>query len=220
VIQNFLSIFANWETIAWGLLTTLWICALSAVISFFIALVAVIVIKGGNRYTNTVLKLIVDTLRSIPFLLLLFLIYYCLPHLGLRMSAWTCGLIAMTAYNAAYFIEIMRGAWAHFGHEQEETGYAFGFYGLRLYKHIVFPQILITSAPMLGNQLITLVKNSAFLMVITIPELTFVSNQLQAMYFFPLEMMFIAILLYWSICLAIEALVRKAGRIAFVRGSQ
>jgi ABC-type amino acid transport system permease subunit len=40
------------------------------------------------------------------------------------------------------------------------------------------------------------------------------------MYFFPLEMMFIAILLYWSICLAIEALVRKAGRIALVRGSQ
>jgi polar amino acid transport system permease protein len=123
-------------------------------------------------------------------------------------------------YNTAYFAEILRGAWAHLPHEQEEAGRAFGHAGLGLYRRIILPQILIAASPILGNQMITLVKNSAFLMVITIPDLTFMANQVQSIYFVPLEAMLVAVALYWLICSSIEWAVRRMDRVAVVRGHE
>ena len=162
----------------------------------------------------------VDVLRAIPFLMLLFIIYYCLPALNVRLSSWTCGLSALVVYNTAYFAEILRGAWTHLPPEQEEAGRAYGYSGVALYRRIILPQILIAAGPVLGNQMITLVKNSAFLMVITIPDLTFMANQVQAIYFVPFETMLVAVALYWVICSAIEWTVRRMERVAVVRGHE
>jgi polar amino acid transport system permease protein len=162
----------------------------------------------------------VDVLRAIPFLMLLFIAYYCLPAVNVRLSSWACGLSALVVYNAAYFAEILRGAWAHLPHEQEEAGRAYGHSGLGLYRRIILPQIFIAAGPVLGNQMITLVKNSAFLMVITIPDLTFMANQVQAIYFVPLETMLIAVALYWMICSTIEGMIRRMDRVALVRGHE
>ena len=68
--------------------------------------------------------------------------------------------------------------------------------------------------------MITLVKNSAFLMVITIPDLTFMANQVQAIYFVPFETLLVAVALYWVICSAIEWGVRSMERVALVRGHE
>ena len=143
-----------------------------------------------------------------------------LPAVNVRLSRWTCGLSALVAYNTAYFAEILRGAWAHLPYEQEEAGRAYGYAGLGLYRRIILPQIFIAASPILGNQMITLVKNSAFLMVITIPDLTFMANQVQAIYFVPLETMLVAVALYWVICSAIEWTVRRMDRVAVVRGHE
>ena len=54
----------------------------------------------------------VDTMRCIPFLLFAYLLYYGLPALGIRMSGWNTGLLALVVYNTAYMAEILRSAWA------------------------------------------------------------------------------------------------------------
>jgi polar amino acid transport system permease protein len=137
-----------------------------------------------------------------------------------RLSSWTCGIAALVLYNTAYFAEILRGAWAHLPREQEEAGRAYGYAGWPLYRRIILPQILIATAPVLGNQMITLVKNSAFLMVITIPDLTFKANEIQAVYFVPFETMLVAVALYWVLCSTIEWTVRRMERVAMVRGHE
>jgi polar amino acid transport system permease protein len=68
--------------------------------------------------------------------------------------------------------------------------------------------------------MITLVKNSAFLMVITIPDLTFKANEIQAVYFVPFETMLVAVALYWVLCSTIEWTVRRMERVAMVRGHE
>lgn len=220
MIANFGVVLGEWRSLMTGLVNTIWICALSGLLSLLFAVLVAQLLVSRRRAVRRVTQSGVDVLRAIPFLMLLFLIYYCLPTLGLRLSSWTCGLSALVVYNTAYFAEILRGAWAHLPREQEEAGRAHGYAGLRLYRRIILPQIFIAAGPVLGNQMITLVKNSAFLLVITIPDLTFMANQVQAIHFIPFETMLVAVALYWTICSTIEWGVRRLDRVAVVRGHE
>ena len=220
MIANLRIVLGEWQELGTGFLNTLWICALSGVLSLMLAVLVSMLLVSKRPRVRRATQAVVDVLRAVPFLMLLFIVYYCLPAVNVRLSRWTCGLFALVAYNTAYFAEILRGAWAHLPHEQEEAGRAYGYAGLRLYRRIILPQIFIAASPVLGNQMITLVKNSAFLMVITIPDLTFMANQVQAIYFVPLETMLVAVALYWVICSAIEWTVRRMDRVAVVRGHE
>ena len=71
---------------------------------------------------------------------------------------------------------------------------------------------------MLGNQLIYILKDTSFLMIITVQELTYAASSIQSMYFIPLEPFLIAIALYWVISLLIEGLVAIVHGTAKVRG--
>lgn len=220
MIANFGIVLGEWRALAAGFLTTIWICALSGVLSLVLAVFVSMLLMSRRRGVRRATQGAVDVLRAIPFLMLLFIVYYCLPVLNIRLSSWTCGLWALGVYNTAYFAEILRGAWAHLPREQEEAGRAYGYAGFGLYRRIILPQIFIAAGPVLGNQMITLVKNSAFLMVITIPDLTFMANQVQAIYFVPFETLLVAVALYWAICSTIEWTVRRMDRVALVRGHE
>jgi len=220
VIANFGVVLGEWRALSTGFVNTIWICALAGVLSLLLAVFVSMLLVSPQGAVRRTAQGAVDVLRALPFLVLLFIVYYCLPAIGLRLSAWTCGLAGLVVYNTAYFAEILRGAWAHLPREQEEAGRAFGYSGLGLYRRIILPQILIAAGPVLGNQMITLVKNSAFLMVITIPDLTFMANQVQAIYFVPFESLLVAVALYWVICSGIEWVVRAMDRVALVRGHE
>lgn len=220
MIDNFGIVLGEWRPLASGFLTTIWICAAAGALSLVLAVFVSMLLVSKREMVRRLVKGAVDIMRAIPFLMLLFIVYYCLPVVGIRLSSWVCGLFALIVYNTAYFAEILRGAWTHLPHEQEEAGRAHGYTGLGLYRRIILPQILIASGPVLGNQMITLVKNSAFLMVITIPELTFMANQVQAIYFVPFETLLAAVALYWVICASIEWTVRGMQRVAVVRGHE
>jgi len=220
MINNFLTVLGEWRTLVDGLITTLWISGLSVVIAFPLSLLFAVIMHASFPTISWMLRLVVDIFRAIPFLMLLFIGYYCLPEIGLRASAITVGLTAMVIYNASYFSEILRGGLSVLPNEQTEAGRAYGFHGLRLYRFIIFPQVIVAVSPMLGNQTISLIKNSAFLMVITVPELTASANQIQAIHFVPLEAMLVAVLMYWVICLFIEAVVRRLDSVAQTRGKE
>jgi len=220
MIANFGIVFGEWRTFAQGFFNTIWICALSGALSLALSVFVSMLLMSRNATLRRATQGGVDLLRAIPFLMLLFIVYYCLPVAGIKLSSWACGLSALVVYNTAYFSEILRGAWAHLPHEQEDAGRAYGYSGLQLYVRIIFPQIFISAGPVLGNQMITLIKNSAFLMVITIPDLTFVANQVQAIYFVPFEAMLVAVALYWVICSTVEWAVRMMKQVAVVRGNE
>jgi len=162
-------------------------------------------------------RFVVDSIRSVPFLLLAYMAYYCLPAIGISLSSWAAALITLVIYNTAYFAEILRGAWSHLPPQQEEGGRAFGFTGIRLFVHIIGPQLFIAAGPVLGNQMIQVIKDSAFLMVITIPELTFRANQVQSILFVPFETFIIAGCLYWVLCNSVEWMVHRLERVAEMR---
>jgi polar amino acid transport system permease protein len=200
-----------------GLYNTVWLCAVAMVASILLAVLLVVPLMSRRRYVRAPVRALVDLARSVPFLLLAYLVYYGLPSLGVSLDAWSAGITTLVVYNTAYIAEILRGAWAHLPPEQTEAGHAFGFTGLLLFRRIILPQVVFAAGPILGNQLVQLIKDSAFLYVITVPELTFAANSVQSLYFVPFESFLLATLLYWGLCGAVELAVRRLERAATPR---
>ena len=159
----------------------------------------------------------VDLMRCTPFLLLAYIVYYGLPSIGLRFDNWSAGLFALVIYNSAYMAEILRGAWSTQPREPIEAGLAFGYSGMRLFRRIVLPPLLLSAGPVIGNQAIQIIKDSAFLTIIALPELTHAASSIQSRHYVPFAAFIAAVLLYWALCLIVEAAVGFGNRLAEAR---
>jgi len=159
----------------------------------------------------------VDTMRCVPFLLFVYLIYFGLPSLGIQFDNWSSGVVALILYNTGYMAELLRAAWANLPKELIEAGHAFGFVGWGLFRRIILPPVLFSAIPLIGNQLIQIVKDSAFLTVIAVGELTHQATSLQTTYFVPFASFIAAVVLYWVTCVTIEGTVGFANRFAEAR---
>jgi polar amino acid transport system permease protein len=146
-----------------------------------------------------------------------YIIYYGLPSLGVKFDNWSSGLAALIIYNSAYMTEILRGAWAAQPREPIEAGIAFGFPELRLFRRIILPPLVLDAGPVIGNQMIQIVKDSAFLTIIALPELTHAASSIQSRRYVPFAAFITAVFLYWGLCLVIEAGVSAVGRLAEAR---
>jgi polar amino acid transport system permease protein len=200
-----------------GLLATLGLFGLSIICAFVLGCVLVFLLEEGNRLSR-VLRHAINLMRTLPFLILAYLLYYGLPELGLRMSAWTAGLLALIIYHAAYFAEILRGSRLVLPEGYIEAAKAHGFTPGRLYLRITLPQLVIKTRPLLGNQLIIALKDTAFLTIITVQELTAAANSVQSTYFIPTQAFVVVIALYWLISICLELALKRAGRFGAKRG--
>ncbi len=200
-----------------GFLTTLWLSALSAVASIALGAGLATVLMARNRAVARAGGLLVDTMRCVPFLLFAYIVYYGLPSLGLSLSNWSSGLFALIVYNTAYMAELLRGAWRALPAETIEAGHAFGFHGLGLVRRIILPPVMYAAIPMIGNQVIQIIKDSAFLTIIAVEELTHAATVIQATYFLPFASFITALLLYWVLCAGVEQMVGLVGARAELR---
>jgi polar amino acid transport system permease protein len=200
-----------------GLLLTLEIVAISSVLAGLLGFAMFwLLIQSGPAVARPV-KAVIDVTRAVPFMLLCYLIYYGLPSLGVTFGNITAGVTALTIYNAAYVAELLRGSWKAQPPEAGEAARALGFHGWRLLTRIILPPVVLDAVPMLGNQMIQVIKDSAFLVIITVQELTYAANEIQATYYVPFASFVCAILFYWILCLGVEGGVRSLLRVAEVR---
>jgi polar amino acid transport system permease protein len=206
------------ETIAAGFGNTLLLFLIGVVGSLVLGAFLARTLHEGRRPWRQIAAVYVDVMRSVPFLIYVYLLYYGLPSVGIRLDAWTAGILGLVTYHAAYVGEILRGSWATLPRGQAEAGMALGLYGHRLYRRLILPQLVLRTGPVLGNQAIICLKDTAFLMIITVAELTAAASSVQSIYFIPFEAFVVAILLYWVVSLGIEAVVGRLDRHA--RGRQ
>lgn len=200
-----------------GLLTTMAITAVATVCASILGLVLFALLLSQVRVIELILTWLIDLMRCVPFMLFCYMIYYALPSFGIVIGNLTAGVAALTLYNAAYIAELLRGGYVALPREGIEAGHAFGFHGWRLLTRIILPPVLLSSVPMLGNQMIQIIKDSAFLVIIAVQELTFAANEIQATYYVPFASFVCAMLLYWLLCLAVESGVRAVLAMAEAR---
>ncbi|TBU78988.1 ABC transporter permease [Pseudomonas daroniae] len=200
-----------------GFLNTLALFALSIVFAFVLGC-AMLYSLEERTPLSILVRWLVNGMRMLPFLILAYLLYYGLPRLGLRLDAWTAGLIALIVYHGAYFAEILRGSRLVLPAGYVEAAKAHGFTPFKLFMRIILPQLVIKTRPLLGNQLIIALKDTAFLTIITVQELTAAANSVQATYFIPTEAFVVVIVLYWLISICLELALKWAARFGAKRG--
>jgi len=217
MIRGFAITWAHRDQMLDGLINTVWLSLSAAALAFALGCALAAALMSRARPMAISARYLVDTMRCVPFLLFAYLVYYGLPSFGIRFTSWMAGLVALTLYNAAYMAELLRAAWTALPRELIEAGHAFGFAGFSLFRRIVLPPVILAAIPMIGNQLIQIIKDSAFLTIITVPELTHQASSIQATYFVPFAAFVTAVLLYWGLCMVVEAAVAGVGRMAEAR---
>jgi len=217
MMQDFATVWSERGLLFSGLGNTVLLTLLSAIAGLALGALLSMLLVSPRRVLATPAKVFVDAARCTPFLLFAYIVYYGLPSLGLQFDAWSAGLVALTIYHSAYMAEILRAAWAALPRAPVEAGSAFGYHGFGLFRRIVLPSLTLSSAPVLGNQVIQIIKDSAFLTIITLPELTNAVNSIQSRHFIPFAAFVTAVLLYWALCLVVEAGVSAVGRMADAR---
>lgn len=217
MIRDFGIVWSERSLLLSGLANTAILSTLSAIVALLLGFLLTPALMSKRPVISGLAHLFVDGMRCVPFLLFAYIIYYGLPSLGLRLDNWSSGLAALIIYNTAYMAEILRGAWAVQPREPIEAGIAFGFSELKLFRRIILPPLLLSAGPVIGNQMIQIVKDSAFLTIIALPELTHAASSIQSRHYIPFAAFITAVFLYWGLCLVIEAGISSIGRVAEAR---
>lgn len=217
MMKDFATVWSERGLLLSGLGNTVLLSLLAALAGLTLGALLSTLLMSQKRGLAVPAKVFVDAARCTPFLLFAYIVYYGLPSLGLQFDAWSAGLLALTIYHSAYMAEILRAAWVAQPRAPIEAGLAFGYSGFGLFRRVVLPPLALSSAPVLGNQVIQIIKDSAFLTIITLPELTNAVNSIQSRHFIPFAAFVTAVLLYWALCLVVEAGVSAVGRLADAR---
>ncbi|CAK9888993.1 MULTISPECIES: amino acid ABC transporter permease [Pseudomonas] len=217
--NDLLIVLGQLPAIGAGFLNTLILVAVAACGSLLVGVGLTPLLMSPRKGVSRMVGAYCEVMRCIPFLLFVYLLYFGLPSLGLRMSNWTTGLLALVVYNSAYMALLLQGVWKDLPRENIEAARAFGYHGYALVRRIIMPPVLMRAIPLMGNQLIQIVKDSAFLTVIAVLELTSVMNAIQSTHFIPFAAFATAVFLYWLLCLCIEVVTGLLTRYAQERRS-
>jgi polar amino acid transport system permease protein len=216
-VNGLLVVWESRDVFLWGAANTLSLVLGCLLLSIPIGILGAVVLTEAPDPLRRLFAEAVDLLRCVPFLLLAYVVYYGLPELGLRLDPWWAGLMSLTVYTTAYLAEIFRAAFRAVAPDNIEAAHAFGLSRSLIYRRIILPQVAITAAPVIGNQVITTIRDSALLMIITVQELTFAANFVSANHFTPFEPFAAAVGLYLLMSFVIEAGVRRMERVRKLR---
>ncbi|WP_244138113.1 ABC transporter permease subunit, partial [Burkholderia vietnamiensis] len=113
-------------------------------------------------------------------LILVYLSFFGLPKLGLRVPAFAIGVAATAFYTGGYFCEILRAALASLSHGQVQAARSLGLNAFQVQRHVVLPQIFGFLAPATTSLTIMMFKDSSIFSVMSLAEMTYQSNLLTA----------------------------------------
>jgi polar amino acid transport system permease protein len=135
-------------------------------------------------------------IRGTPTLTQLFFIYFGLPALGVNFSAMTAGIIGLSINAAGYIGEIVRGGIEGVHSGQWEAGRVLGLSYFKSMRFIILPQAIRNMLPALGNEFVTLIKESSLLSTLAITELTMVGQQVRSVTYASFETFIVVGVIY------------------------
>ena len=186
--MSLIETFFNWSVFVGALpalLEGLWITILLGAVSIVAGMLSGLLMALARLYGPAPLRaaarIYIDVLRSIPLLVLLVLVYYALPFVGIRMSSFVSAAMAITLVSCAYTAEIFRAGIEAIPRGQFEAADAIGLGFLRSMRYVILPQALRIVVPPLTSNCINVLKDTALASVVAMPDLLKQATQAQAL---------------------------------------
>jgi len=166
-----------------ALITTLKISALSTVFALCLGSIVASAMSLGNRPLNYILQAYVSIFRNSPLLVQLFFFFYGLPFIGIRISSFMTGVMAITLNEGAFVAEIIRGSINGIPKNDWEAAESLGLSRSQILRKVIFPQAFRNSIPALTGQISLVIKDTSLLSMIMLVELTRVGSMIYNKYF-------------------------------------
>lgn len=186
------------EGIWYTLLISMVSMMLGLIIGFFLALAR----TSTFKILEWPARLYISFMRGVPILVILFLLYFALPVIGIQFTALQAALIGFTINSAAYIAEVFRSSLASVDKGQWESSTALGMSYWQSMRRIILPQSVRIAVPPLSNVFLDLIKASSLAAMITVPEIFQKARVVGAREYDLLTMLILVALIYWAICSA------------------
>ena len=160
-----------WPTLVEGFWTTLLLAVCAAIMSTIIGLLLAIFRSFENPVLNFFIIAYVDFFRAMPIIVLMMLIYYALPFMGIRLSAILSGILALGLNSSAYVSEIFRAGFLSVKTGQIEAASALGLNPIQTMRYVILPQAFRVVIPPLVGNYVASAKDTALASSISIIEL-------------------------------------------------
>ena len=219
-MDEFIENFANLDTLleVWplllsGLQVTALLCVVIVPAGAALGLAVAVLHSFKIRYVTGLLIVYVDFLRSFPPLVLLILIYYGLPFLGLELGDLAAASLALALNSSSYYGEIFRAGIEAIPKGQREAARSTGLTALQAMIYVVLPQAIKAVVPPLTSNTLELIKLTSIAAVVALPELLRTARLAQDLVYNPTPLMAAALiyfLLLWPLVRLISKLDRRS----------
>jgi len=194
-----------WPLVSGALVGTIPLALASFVLGLLIALGIALMRLSRVRVVSAIARVYISTIRGTPLLVQLFVIFYGLPSLGIKIDPWPSAIIAFALNVGGYAAEVIRAAILSVPKGQWEAGHTIGMSRAQTLRRIILPQAARVSVPPLSNTFISLVKDTSLASLILVTELF---RQAEKIATFTSEFMILyleAALVYWVVCLFLSS---------------
>jgi polar amino acid transport system permease protein len=216
---QFEPVLAEWPFIWDGVLLTIGLSLGAITLGSALALLLTAARQLGPRPVRALVEAYVELLRNTPFLVQLFLIFFGLSGMGLRLTATQAALLAMTMNLAAYCVEIIRAGVDSIHKSQVEAGLSLALTRWQVLQHVVVVPAVAKVWPALSSQFVLMMLASSICSFISAQELSGVTAIVEQRTFRSFESYIVATVLYVALALLLKALLALIGRAAFPRVS-
>ena len=214
---NFPSVLERWPSFLAGAVLTLELAAFATVLGALLGTLAAVGRGTHNALISGACKVYVETIRNTPLLVQIFLVYFGLASLGLKLSAFTVAVAALTINVGAYTAEIMRAGFEAIPRGQIEAAEGLALSRLQIYWHIILLPAIEKVYPALTSQFVLLMLASSVCSQISAEELTAVANYIQSDTYRAFETYIIVAVLYVILSLAMRVGFWGLGLVLFPR---
>lgn len=186
--MNLIDTFFNWTVLQGalpmlmkGLVTTILLGVVSIFLGLASGLLMALLRLYGPLPLRALARVYIDVFRSIPILVLLVLVYYALPFIGIRLSSFASTVLTLSLVSCAYTAEIFRAGIEALPRGQFEAAEAIGLNFFCTMRDVVLPQAFRIVVPPLTSNCINVLKDTALASVVAMPDLLKQATQAQAL---------------------------------------
>lgn len=198
--------------LARGFGVTILLTLAGALCSLIVACLLAIAQDSGPYALKIAVRAYTEIILGLPILVLLYVIYFVLPQLGIRIGEFAAGILTLTLYYSPYMAEAIRGAIASVPHGQIDAARMIGMPPFRILSRIIVPQTIGLMIPSLTGLLIGLAKDTAILSVISVQEFAYVTKQVVSRTYAPFETWTLVAAVYWVALTGLEIGMRRLER--------
>ncbi len=166
----------------------------------------------GGQLPGRVAGIYGNIFRGTPLMIQLFMVYYGLPQLGVTFPQWAAALLTLGLNSSAYQAEYFRGALQSIGSGQLTAARAIGLTQWKAIRYIILPQALRLALPAWSNEAVSMIKYTAVIFLIAVPDLMGEAKIIASRFFAPIETYLLVAGIYLILVFIIAQLLRAVER--------